>query len=75
MVHPISVFCLLTWTAFSSRSAQLHPSPMGMSGVLSKVTGDREGKRGGMARALDMAGTSVERREVGIRHSTAHMVR
>ena len=70
--HPISVFCPLSWTAFSTRSAQLQPSPMEMPGVLPSLTGAEVGRRGGMARIVAMAGISVETPEMG--HTTAHMV-
>ena len=58
---------------FSTRSAQLHPNPMDMLGVLTRGPGAREGKRGGMARTEDMVGISVETTVPS--HMTAHMVR
>ena len=71
------MICPLSRTEFSTRSAQLHLNPMGMPGVLPKVTGAKEGKRvGGLARIEAMAGTSVESLEITEKsHTTAPMVR
>ena len=71
--HPISVFCPLSWTAFSTRSARLQPILRGMDGVQPSLTGAEVGRRGGMARIVAMAGISVETGDM--RHTTAHMVR
>ena len=70
------MFCPLKQMEFSTRSVQLHAGPMDMPGVLSKVTGAREGRRVLLTRILAMGGISVESLEISEnRHTTVHMVR
>ena len=67
------MFCPLKQMEFSTRSVHLHSNPKRMLGVQPRGTGAREEKRGGMARIVAMAGSSVE--TMDMRHTTAHMVR
>ena len=68
------MFCPLKQMEFSTRSAQLHPNPMGMVGVPPRGTGAREGKRVLVEGISAMVGISVETRQ-DTSHTTAHMVR